>query len=81
MSQNYAPPSEAQVARMSAAFDAISDPADWRNPIDAVVENDVVELTVEAVIFYTACVPQVDPVDDDHSRIQAVGYRAGPAGP
>ena len=81
MSQNYVPPSDAQVAQMSNDFDIVADDNDWRNPIDAVVFNPQVDAIVAAVVFYTGCVADVVPVDDFSSRIQADGYRNGPCGP
>lgn len=67
-------------------FDAVTDPSDWRNPIDAHVistgDSDRVDLTVEAVRWFTATesTVTVDPCRCC-AQVQSVGYRAGPAGP
>lgn len=80
------------IADMEAAFDKVSDPEDWRGPIDAIVSGSEIDVTEAAVIFYTGSVPkvrmniEVDPkthllMPDAGFRLRSVGYRNGPCGP
>lgn len=65
------------------AFNNVSDPEDWRGPIDANVDpkTDNVPLLVQAVIHFTACSPTLAELPDGTWQLQADGYRCGPAGP
>jgi len=76
---------------LSAAFDRVKDPADWRAPISAVVPGQVIDVTEAAIEFFTAIRPEVrlNVVDDKVTGlpggegfvVSCVGYRNGPAGP
>ena len=71
---------------LEAAFNAVADPDDWRAPISALIEPDqrLIQMTVTAVAFFTATVPTLSMVETPAGymvAINAVGYRAGPAGP
>lgn len=66
---------------LSEAFDAVSDPADWRDEIDAVVEEEKKDGTVAAVAYYTGAPVSALPECDGYVRIRCVGYRNGPCGP
>ncbi len=71
--------------QLSAAFDLLCDPSDWRAPIDALVPATGVELAIAAIEHFTATTPKVGlaryPVGLKVWRVSSVGYRAGPAGP
>lgn len=71
--------------QLTEAFDRVKDPEYWKNPIDAVVTEDQKNVTVAAVVYFTATVPDVYPIDlgqvNKIFRIKAIGYLLGPAGP
>tara|TARA_Y100000289_G_scaffold65326_1_gene78691 strand:+ start:67 stop:291 length:225 start_codon:yes stop_codon:yes gene_type:complete len=69
-------------AELGAAFDKVADPADWRNPIYAVVDRDEVEVTVCAIQRFAG--GQIEVIDlqwNDEFMVKNGGYRNGPAGP
>ena len=70
---------------MSKVFDRVADANDWRAPIDYIIEAELRSEVEAAVIHYTATVPTFTDVQPHNGvrmvRVQAVGYRAGPAGP
>lgn len=68
-------------AELSAAFNSVADPDDWKAPVDAVCLKADRERVKAAVIFYTATEPMFFPNDETTIRVEADGYRAGPAGP
>lgn len=66
---------------LGAAFSAVRDPADWKKPVDALVKDDNLAVTLLAVEFYTATKPKVlHRHDVETVHIFADGYRKGPAG-
>lgn len=76
---------------MEAAFDKVSNPDDWRAPIDALVPGSEIGVTEAAITFFTGTVPtvrahiKVDPATHllcgRGFRVKSVGYRNGPCGP
>jgi hypothetical protein len=77
---------DVEQAELTAAFDLVEPSTHWKDPIDAVVPATAdLELIQEAVIHFTATTPTFtrcpsgDPTDC-RIRVQADGYRAGPAG-
>ena len=67
-------------------FENVQDPDDWKAPIDATVHRDDLEMTLDAVVFFTGAEVEYeleDPEfnDGDLYRIRSVGYRNGPCGP
>lgn len=68
-------------------FNLVCDLKDWRAPIDAVVDLPSEEPAAflnnlrEAVIHYTATVPDFQGLPEGKVRVTATGYRNGPAGP
>lgn len=67
--------------QLKEAFDAVCDPQDWKAEIGAWVPGELVNVTVEAVKFFTATVPEVGlNMNTMQYAITSVGYRAGPAG-
>jgi predicted heme/steroid binding protein len=66
---------------LSDAFDRLSDPADWKAPIDAWVPGELVLVAVCAIEFYTSTSPIITlDTDTMQYRLTAPGYRQGPAG-
>jgi hypothetical protein len=66
---------------LSAAFDLVADPCDWRAPVNAVVDSEHWGAVQAAVRFYTATEPTYDLTVSRKLLVRAAGYRAGPAGP
>lgn len=68
-------------SQLSAAFDAVANPNDWKAPIDAWldIKSPHLALVFKAIIFFTATNPRCVEADGQRIRIQAAGYRAGPA--
>ena len=63
------------------AFAVVEDPANWKNPIDAVVPDTVmrevggIPVVTEAVVFFAGCIPSFDRTPDGAGyRVQAIGY-------
>lgn len=73
--------------RLRPAFDAVTDPKDWRGPIDCVLSPERLEAlggqtTIrEAIVHYTSTLPRFELRSDGALRVIADGYRNGPAGP
>ena len=68
-------------AQLTAAFDKVANPADWRDSIWAVVDRDAVEVTVHAIQHFTAASVEVKDLEwNDEFMISSAGYRMGPAG-
>lgn len=68
------------VNQLKAAFDAVADPADWKNPIHAIVTADHLGITLDAIEFYTATQATVKAVNPGIYYVHSIGYHAGPAG-
>ena len=69
------------ISDLEAAFKAVSNPQDWKGPIAAIVNGEVVSLTVTAIEFYTATTPSISlNTKTMQYIIESEGYRAGPAG-
>jgi len=68
---------------LQAAFDQVSDPKDWRAPIDFTGDLSAEEAQVacQAIRFFTASEPTLQELCSGGYRIKADGYRLGPAGP
>lgn len=83
--QEYLDAMNARQPYLEAAFSAVQNPADWKAPIDYILratkDEPLVRMICEAIEHFTATVATVTPVSgDDHLlRIQAKGYRLGPA--
>lgn len=67
---------------LEAAFNAVQNPTHWKDPIHAWVANAEVEVTLDAIGFYTGTAGLITRIADDRRSkfIEADGYRAGPAG-
>lgn len=66
---------------LSAAFDRVSDPKDWRAGIFAYIAPDEVAVTAEAIRFFTGTEPRTRRAGKHLFYIAAAGYRNGPCGP
>ncbi len=67
--------------QLSTAFDGVRNADHWKGPIDALVPEDELTVTVLAIIFYTATEPKASWVESkEHFRVTSEGYWAGPAG-
>ena len=66
-----------------AAWELIQPEEDWRGPIDKWIHSSILPDAQEACMRYTATELQVvdQSVGGTLVRVQAVGYRMGPAGP
>jgi len=63
-------------------FKRICDTENWRNPIDAWIPEQEFMMAWDAVEFFTATdLVITDRNDAGLVRVQADGYRNGPAGP
>ena len=68
-------------SELRAAFEKVEDKSDWKNPIDATIDVAELDVTVNAIRFFTGTesnwqlIPNTSQV-----RIRAIGYRSGPAG-
>ncbi len=67
--------------QLSAAFDAVRPPSDWKGTIDGVVKGEDLAITLYAIEFYTATTAEVTRATANTWRVTSPGYRAGPAGP
>lgn len=79
-------PTDEEMTILRAAFKAVENPKDWRAPINATVDlaqpgSPTIGAIREAVEWFTATVARVTHVHGALIRVQAIGYRAGPAGP
>lgn len=66
------------------AFDNVANVLDWKAPIRAMVAEADLEVTLEAIRFYTATEPSTCQQHFSNGTfylVSSVGYREGPAGP
>lgn len=67
--------------QLKEAFDAVSDPKDWKGPIVATMRGEAVLVVVAAIEFYTATTPRVSLDTRTMTYVvESEGYRMGPAG-
>lgn len=70
-------------ARYLAAFRRVASPTHWKDPIECeitVTDRAELDLIVDAVIYFTATIPDVEQLSETRYRISADGYTMGPAG-
>lgn len=67
-----------------AAFDQISDEADWKGPVCCIVPWELANLYMQAIEFMTGVKPAAEKMDHaiigNACRLTCIGYRAGPCG-
>ncbi len=68
-------------AELSAAFDTVADPSDWRAPIEAFVDAPAYARIAAAVEFFTATKLSWVMLPNGRFAVTSIGYRNGPAGP
>ena len=89
--ERHCDPHLAKNGILHTAFNQVSDPKDWRNPINAVVKlhsSDIIGigLYAEAIKHFTATEPAIFILEDYNEqgwatfRLVSEGYRLGPAG-
>ena len=68
-------------AQLQTAFDAVADGAHWKNQICSEVDISQIDITYEAIVYFTATVPHFskDKVGGKWF-VTALGYSMGPAG-
>ena len=66
--------------QLSDAFEAVRAFGDWKARILAYVSAKNLAVIEAAIVFFTATEPTVTPVPGNWYRIEAAGYRMGPAG-
>ena len=68
---------------MQAAWGLIQPEGDWRAPVDKWIHSNLLPEARAACVYFTAT--RLEVVDQSAGgtlvRVQAVGYRMGPAGP
>ena len=76
-------------AELQTAFDAVKNPDDWRDKVDAWVEMEKVPVTKAAIAYFTSTEAKEEEARTQHRgiekgvevRLTSCGYRMGPAGP
>lgn len=65
---------------MQAIFRELSNPDDWKAPIDCIVPFAFAATAQEAITFITGTVPNAERLPTGEFRLTSVGYRMGPCG-
>jgi len=74
---------EIEKATLEPVFNRLHDPADWKAPIDAFCRREERAVVARAIEFFTATQARFSepyPASKGWLRVQADGYRRGPAG-
>ena len=71
---------DAKQARLREVFEQVQDSEDWRAPVSAWITSSERHEVAEAIMHFTATCMRVVDRDGDRLRIEADGYRNGPAG-
>lgn len=67
--------------QLQTAFDAVADGAHWKNQICSEVDITEIDVTYEAIIYFTATVPHFfKAMPGGRWFVTALGYFMGPAG-
>ena len=69
-----------QERELSAAFDLVANPADWRDEIKCWVPSAMYDVVECAVRFYTGTKVRILDVGAGMVQVHSVGYRMGPCG-
>lgn len=67
-------------ARLEPWFNKVSSSNDWKSPIKAFCKVEDMNITAEAIAFYTSTVASFESVGHGWLKVTADGYRRGPAG-
>lgn len=66
--------------QMEKAFQAVQDKKHWKNPINSCVRAEDVEVTKEAIVYFTATEATLgENLGNGWFKITAPGYYRGPA--
>ena len=66
---------------LQAALNAVTDPDDWRAPINKRIRINKIDVTLSAIRFFTGTSPRFTPeIGETHVTVASEGYRQGPAG-
>lgn len=60
-------------SELTAAFNLVADKANWKNPVDALIDPAQREIVSDAVVHFTGSVPTFSPAGDK-LRVKADGY-------
>jgi hypothetical protein len=66
--------------QLEQAFRKVQNSIYWKNPIDSFCFVNEMDVTREAIIHFTATVPNFRPMGNNLMRVSAKGYHLGPAG-
>lgn len=68
--------------QLEAAFKKVQNADHWKNPIDAVIDTADIDVTRAAIQHFTGTQAEFKLCIGQHGkwRVEAEGYRAGPAG-
>ena len=70
-----------KISTLRSALQKVTDPLDWKGPIEAWVPAKKMRVTLIAIKYFTATEGKVTAIDSDGKvHIIAPGYRQGPAG-
>lgn len=61
-------------AELKAAFDAVCDRSNWKNPVQGTILPKDEDVTREAVIFFTGSVPKFRARPSGRLLVEAAGY-------
>ncbi len=67
--------------QLDEAFTKVCNPNDWRAPIRAIIPRSILNVTTEAIMYFTGTEVNIKPVDKNRVEVYSVGYRNGPCGP
>ena len=59
--------------QLDQAFDLVKPDSHWKDPINALIEEDQADAVSIAIIHFTGCVPTIEP-EGDKLRFTSVGY-------
>ena len=59
---------------MDVAFSYVQDSEHWKNPLTALIPNEMLDVVEQAVIYFTGSVVFVTPLDEHCSMVEAAGY-------
>lgn len=60
--------------QLHEAFTKVENKSNWKLPIDAVIQEDEIDITTEAIIYFAGCKPTFELINGGRFRCQAVGY-------
>ena len=61
---------------LNRAFRDVQDATNWKNPINALIDEDLMDITDAAVVFFAGCRPTFSRESTGLVRVTAIGYFA-----